>query len=368
MTGARMLRLCAPLLLALLLPLATVNAEDSVEPSGYTPVAGESFFLLADSSFAADEQAMVRLEAPGRDYRRFRMEPYGGADIRVYRIDKPLDFLKRQKNLHRVVSDGQFKGEGLSNTLAYLWDNWYRKSRRVMQRAFSYESRKQVTEEVPELKMGNAIAAPTPYDAQPQFALIPGLPVVSQFRYPLWQAKPIQPPAGVNLAGSSSEFVSVAPGNVYIPLGNLKPGLYLVEALIGKYRATTMVFVSNTVAVSKIAGDELLVWAARKHEGSSVPKVNVLWTDGLGVMSSGATDADGLLRLKHVSPERSFVIGEDEEGGCSSRKTSTTTAKSTTPNSTRSPTGRCIARGLGVAENRRSRVQECAGFGIAGCG
>jgi uncharacterized protein YfaS (alpha-2-macroglobulin family) len=317
MTGARMLRICSriPLLLALLLPLANANAEDSVEPSNYMPVSGESFFLLADSSFAADEQAMVRLEAPGRDYRRFRMEPYGGADIRVYRIDKPLDFLKRQKNLHRVVSDGQFKGEGLSNTLAYLWDNWYRKSRRVMQRAFSYESRKQVTEEVPELKMGNAIAAPTPYDAQPQFALIPGLPVVSQFRYPLWQAKPIQPPAGVNLAGSSSDFVSVAPGNVYIPLGNLKPGLYLVEALVGKYRATTMVFVSNTVAVSKIAGDELLVWAARKHEGSSVPKVNVLWTDGLGVMSSGATDADGLLRLKHVSPERSFVIGEDEEGG-----------------------------------------------------
>lgn len=304
-----------PLLLVLVLPFSAVNAEDTVEPSGYTPVAGESFFLLADSSFASDEQAMVRLEAPGRDYRRFRMEPYGGADIRVYRIDKPLDFLKRQKNLHRVVSDGQFKGEGLSNTLAYLWDNWYRKSRRVMQRAFSYESRKQVTEEVPELKMGSAIAAPTPYDAQPQFALIPGLPVVSQFRYPLWQAKPIQPPTGVNLAGSSSEFVSVAPGNVYIPLGNLKPGLYLVEALIGKYRATTMVFVSNTVAVSKIAGDELVVWAARKHEGSSVPKVNVLWTDGLGVMSSGATDADGLLRLKHVSPERSFVIGEDEEGG-----------------------------------------------------
>lgn len=314
MTGARMLRFLS-LLLVMVLPFSAVNAEDTVEPSGYTPVPGESFFLLADSSFASDEQAMVRLEAPGRDYRRFRMEPYGGADIRVYRIDKPLDFLKRQKNLHRVVSDGQFKGEGLSNTLAYLWDNWYRKSRRVMQRAFSYESRKQVTEEVPELKMGAAMAAPTPYDAPPQFALIPGLPVVSQFRYPLWQAKPIQPPQGVNLAGSSSEFVSVAPGNVYIPLGTLRPGLYLVEALIGKYRATTMVFVSNTVAVSKIAGDELLVWAARKHQGSSVPKVNVLWTDGLGVMSSGATDAEGLLRLKHVSPERSFVIGEDEEGG-----------------------------------------------------
>jgi len=314
MSRALVVRLCL-WLLCLLAPMGLVRAEDSVPASDYAPLAGESFFLLADSSFATDEQAMVRLEAPGRDYRRFRMEPYGGADIRVYRIDQPLEFLKRQKNLHRVVSEGQFKGEGLSNTLAYLWDNWYRKSRRVMQRAFSYESRKEVTEQVPELKMGNTIAAPTQYDAQPQYAPIPGLPLVTQFRYPLWKAKPIQPPKGVDLAGSSSEFISVAPGNVYIPLGKLKPGLYLVEALIGKYRATTVVFVSNTVAVSKIAGDELLVWAARKHEGSSVPKVKVLWTDGLGVMSSGETDNDGLLRLKHVSPERSFVIGEDAEGG-----------------------------------------------------
>lgn len=291
------------------------RADDDVPASNYTPMAGESFFLLADSSFASDEVAKVRLEAPGRDYRRYRMEPYGGADIRVYRIDQPLDFLKRQKNLHRVLSEGQFKGEGLSNTLAYLWDNWYRKSRRVMQRTFSYESRQQVTEVVPELKMGNAMRAPTPYDAQPQYAPIPGLPMVSQFRYPLWDAKPIQPPKEVTLAGSSSELINVAPGNVYVPLGKLKPGLYLVEALVGKYRATTVVFVSNSVAVSKIAGNELLVWTARKHEGTPVGGAKVLWTDGLGVMSSGSSDANGLLRLQHVSPERSFVIGEDEEGG-----------------------------------------------------
>lgn len=299
----------------ILLPFAAVQAEDTVEPSGYTPMAGESFFLLADSSFATDEEARVRLEAPGRDYRRYRMEPYGGVDVRLYRIEQPLEFLKRQKNLHRVLAEGQFKGEGLSNTLAYLWDNWYRKSRRVMQRAFSYESRQQVTEAVPELKMGNAMTAPTPYDAQPQYAPIPGLPLVSQFRYPLWDAKPIEPPQDVKLAGSSSEFINVVPGNVYIPLGKLKPGLYLVEALVGKYRATTVVFVSNSVAVSKVAGDELLVWTARKHEGTPVPDTKVLWTDGLGVMSSGNTDADGLLRLKHASPERSYVIGEDREGG-----------------------------------------------------
>ena len=300
--------------LCALLPFA-VQAEDEVPASNYTPLSGESFFLLADSSFAADEVATVRLEAPGRDYRRYRMEGYGGVDMRLYRIDQPLEFLKRQKNLHRVVAEGQFKGEGLSNTLSYLWDNWYRKSRRVMQRAFSYESRKQVTEEAPELKMGSAIAEPTEFTPQVQFAPMKGLPLVAEFRYPLWEAKPIEPPQGVDLSGSSSNFISVASGNVYIPLGKLEPGLYLAEAIIGKYRATTVVFVSNTVAVSKIAGGELLVWTADKHQGTPVADARLLWSDGLGVMSSGKTDAQGLLRLGHTSPERSYVIGEDAQGG-----------------------------------------------------
>lgn len=314
----RAARLSAAALMALVLPLALpalTQAEDEVPASGYTPLAGESFFLLSDSSFATDEVAQVRLEAPGRDYRRYRMEEYGGVDIRVYRIENPLDFLKRQKNLHRVSTEGDFKGEGLSNTLAYLWDNWYRKSRRVMQRAFSYESRKQVTEEAPELSMGEAIRQPTEFTPQVQYAPLKGMPMVAQFRYPLWQAKPIEPPKGVELAGSSSQFTSTQPGNVYIPLGKLKPGLYLTEAIVGKYRATTVVFVSNTVAVSKIAGGELLVWTARKHEGTPVADAKVLWSDGLGVMTSGTTDAQGLLRLGHGSPERSYVLGEDAEGG-----------------------------------------------------
>ncbi|MGV8664338.1 hypothetical protein ACV357_35605, partial [Pseudomonas aeruginosa] len=82
----------------------------------------------------------------------------------------------------------------------------------------------------------------------------------------------------------------------------LKPGLFLVWSLVGKYRATTVVFASNSVAVRQVAGDELLVWAARKHECTPVPDTKGLWTDGLGVMSSGNTDDDGLLRLKHASP------------------------------------------------------------------
>ena len=69
------------------------------------------------------------------------------------------------------------------------------------------------------------------------------------------------------------------------------------------------------MAVSKIAGGELLVWTADKHQGTPVANAKLLWSDGLGVMTSGNTDAQGLLRLGHASPERSYVIGEDADGG-----------------------------------------------------
>lgn len=57
-----------------------------------------NILLLADSSFSSSEEAKVRLEAPGRDYRRYQMEEYGGVDVRLYRIPDPMAFLRQQKN------------------------------------------------------------------------------------------------------------------------------------------------------------------------------------------------------------------------------------------------------------------------------
>ncbi len=59
----------------------------------------------------------MRLEAPGRDYRRYQMEEYGGVDVRLYRIPDPMAFLRQQKNLHRIVVQPQYLGDGLNNTL-----------------------------------------------------------------------------------------------------------------------------------------------------------------------------------------------------------------------------------------------------------
>lgn len=257
----------------------------------------------------------MRLEAPGRDYRRYQMEEYGGVDVRLYRIPDPMAFLRQQKNLHRIVVQPQYLGDGLNNTLTWLWDNWYGKSRRVMQRTFSSQSRQNVTQALPELQLGNAIIKPSRYVQNNQFSPLKKYPLVKQFRYPLWQAKPFEPQQGVKLEGASSNFISPQPGNIYIPLGQQEPGLYLVEAMVGGYRATTVVFVSDTVALSKVSGKELLVWTAGKKQGEAKPGSEILWTDGLGVMTRGVTDDSGTLQLQHISPERSYILGKDAEGG-----------------------------------------------------
>lgn len=85
--------------------------------------------------------------------------------------------------------------------------------------------------------------------------------------------------------------------------------------MVGGYRATTVVFVSDTVALSKVSGNELLVWTAGKKQGEAKPGSEILWTDGLGVMTRGVTDDSGTLQLQHISPERSYILGKDAEGG-----------------------------------------------------
>ena len=283
-------------------------------PSGYEPIKGQPFFLLSDASYGTDQEAMVRLEAPGREYKD-ELSRYGGADILVYRVAQPLEFLKAQKNLHRIDVKANYTGEGLANTLAYLWDNWTRQARRTWQRVLSFATRSKAVETAPQFSMGDQMTAPTRFSNNPQYAPLKGYELLGRFRYPIWDAKPIAPPKDVKLEGSSSEWMPQNVGNVMIPVGKLPAGLYIVEAVIGAYRAHTLLFVSDTVAVTKGTSQGMMVWTAERKSGKPVSGSSVSWTDGVGVLASGTTDSDGTADLRHVSPERSYVIGNDRAGG-----------------------------------------------------
>jgi uncharacterized protein YfaS (alpha-2-macroglobulin family) len=300
-------------LLALSL-LGSAVASD-VPASGYVPFKGEPFFLLSDASYGSTDEARVRLEVPGRDAARANLEAYSGVDIVVYRVPQPLEFLKRQPNLHRIEVAGNYQGEGLANTMRYLWDSWWKQSRLVWRRMFTPEARLAVTQTHPKLATSPTIHARTEFANHPQYKPLQGFELVESFRYPLWHAEPIQPPKGVTLQGSSSEFTAPREGNVMIPVGKRKPGLYLIEAMIGEHRATTLVFVSDTMAVTKVSSSQMLVWAARRDNGAAVPDTRVVWTDGTGVLQSGTTDRQGVATLERGSPEHTYVLVEDKAGG-----------------------------------------------------
>jgi len=294
--------------------LGTASAAPP-QPSGYTQFKGEPFFLLSDATYGSTEQARVRLEVPGRDMGRTSLEAYSGADIVVYRVPDPMAFLKKQRNLHRIQVDGNYQGEGLANTLSFLWDSWWKQSRLAWHRIFSRDARRAVTSEQPQLATSKAISRPTVFSNHPQYKPLKGFEMVDSFRYPLWQAQAIAPPKGVKLDGSSSEFIVQGAGNVMIPIGQRKPGLYLVEAIIGEHRATTLVFVSDAMAVTKISSNQMLVWTARRDNGAAVPGVKFACSDGTGVLQSGTTGADGIATVDRASPEHSYLLGEDPNGG-----------------------------------------------------
>jgi uncharacterized protein YfaS (alpha-2-macroglobulin family) len=285
------------------------------DPSNYTPFRGEPFFLLSDTTYGSADEARVRLEVPGRDMGRMNLEAYSGADIVVYRVPQPMEFLKKQRNLHRIQVEGNYQGEGLANTLSYLWDSWWKQSRLIWRKIFTSDARRAVTQEQPKLATNEAIRRPTVFANHPQYKALKGFEMVDSFRYPIWQAKAIAAPGGVKLDGSSSEFISSGAGNVMIPLGKRKPGLYLVEAIIGEHRATSLVFVSDTMAVTKVSSSQMLVWAARRDNSAAVADASVVWTDGTGVLQSARTGADGVAVLERGSPEHTYVLGEDRSGG-----------------------------------------------------
>lgn len=277
----------------------------------YTPTEGGPFFLLSDQTFGSDEEARVRVEATDM----YAINEYGGADVFVYRIPQPLDFLQKQKNLHRVHVPGNYAGEGLANALRHAWDAWYVRSREAWRGLFTSTARSEATRRAPELSVRPGFLDATRYAQNRQYKPIPGLELTAGFRYPIAAAKTIEPPKGVQLDGSSSEFIAPSSGNVMIPLGKLAPGLYLVEGVVGKHRATTLLFVANTVAITKISSGQLVAWTADRKSGQPAAKAQVLWTDGTGILKSGSTDSRGLVSFERNAPEQTYVMGEDAAGG-----------------------------------------------------
>ncbi len=274
---------------------------------------GAPFFLLSDTAFGSGDLATVRLEM--RDLAN--VPEYGGVDVYVYRVEKPLEFLKAQKNLHRINVKGDYAGESVANALTRIWDNWWVESRAAWRRIFTTQARMAVTAQAPGVRTHPLERESTSAVMNPKYRPLSGHTLVDSFRYPLHLAKPIKPPRGLKLEGSSSEFFPQdrSGRNVMIPLGKRAPGLYLVEVMAGDHRAVTLVFVSDALAVTKVSGQQMLVWVAQRQNGQPMAQAKTVWSDGVGVLAEGVSDARGVVNFQRTAPEKTYVFGQDAQGG-----------------------------------------------------
>lgn len=294
----------------------SADSESTAPPSNPLDYAdggkvGSAFFMLTDTTYGSSEQAFVRVEVAYLS----AVADYGGVDIRLYQIPKPLEFLAEQKNLHQVQIKTKDKGDGVVNFLVAWWDSFFADTRRLWRQIFTKEAKQAVTQQNPALKTHPKSSVPTPIILANRFAPIAGLTLVEEMRYPVMSAKNIDVAKGISLEGSSHDFLNQVNGNVNVPLGQLSPGLYLVEGIIGEHRATTLLFVTDVVAITKNAGQQMMVWTADRINGKAVADVQLNWTDGKGVLQSGKTNASGWITFNKASPEHSYVLGYDKNAG-----------------------------------------------------
>ncbi|AXI04224.1 alpha-2-macroglobulin family protein [Aquirhabdus parva] len=317
-------------LLVMLLGLQVLHAEDLPDDS-----ANAGFFILSDRSFSPNEQAQVRLEM--QDVQA--VNDKAGVEVAVYQVPNPIGFLQAQTNLHRINVKAVPKQAGLWNSVVAVWDKVARSARLLWRAIFSEDARRGTVEVAPDLHQRADLMTGHSMQAESAYKPLAGFTPISRFRYPVQFAKDITPAdaqlTGANIegniefnsdspnnasssTGSASDAPKPAPlsnGNVYVPLGKLAPGLYVVEAMLGQQRAVTMVFVGNTVAVSKIASSELTVWTVNRATGAPVADVNVHWNDGTADLTAGKTTAQGWVQLQHASPEKTYVYAQDPQGG-----------------------------------------------------
>ncbi|MDD5118335.1 MAG: alpha-2-macroglobulin family protein [Sulfuricurvum sp.] len=272
---------------------------------------GTPFFLLSDATYGSHDTALVRLEVENVD----TVSEYGGVDLYVYQIKDPIAFLKAQKNLHRINVEPNYSGGTLANALSLTWDKLWKEAREIWRKLFTQDARHTITNNIPQVRTHPLGNTSTPLILNPRYEPLKSHILVNSFRYPLHKAKSIQPPKGVELAGSSSEFLEAPQGNVMIPLGKKAPGLYLVEAMIGDYRATTLVFVSDSVAVTKVSSNQMLAWIADRRTSQPVKGADVLWSDGIGILSQNKSDQNGLVTFERKGVEKTYIYGKDPDGG-----------------------------------------------------
>ncbi|HEX8354754.1 MAG TPA: MG2 domain-containing protein, partial [Pyrinomonadaceae bacterium] len=277
---------------------AAAAAPESLPYSGQTPQPpdphAKPFFSLHTSrTYATTDRARLWVNYRG----------VGALDFRVYKVKDPVKFFRGLDNPHQVGEDEeaevgksvekkptfleklrQFKSWGFGLVKTYVRQQLQNQSRKGFNQRFRQEE--------------DDTSNRTPLNVATDFARVPLLnpdQMVTSWRERL-------PPLE----------------DVYdrrmISLGRREAGVYLVEAVHDDLRAFGILIVSDLATVQKTARDgSMLVYAVERKTGQPREGVRVLVVRKRADVTSGATDRQGLLKLKVVEKSPPAKPGDEEE-------------------------------------------------------
>jgi alpha-2-macroglobulin len=224
-------------------------------------------------------------------------------DFRVYKVKDPVKFFRGLDNPHQVGEEEEaevgktvekkptflerlraFKSWGYGHVKTYVRQQLQNQSRKGFNQRFRQEE--------------DDTSNRTPLNVATDFARVPLLnpdQMVDNWREKL-------PPLE----------------DVYdrrmISLGRREPGVYLVEAVHDELRAFGILIVTDIATVQKTARDgSMLVYAVERKTGQPREGVQVLVVRKRADVTTGATDKQGLLKLKVVEQKPKPTPAEEEE-------------------------------------------------------
>ena len=234
-----------------------------------TKDAPRSFSLSTTRTFAPGESVKIQLYAKN----------VPALEFRVYQVRDPQKFFAGLKDLHSFGVQSQSPSEKIDErTLLerlhdFKADLWWR-VRHFFRGQFTDEARDNFREGQGKLGKRSQVVGAS------EFARVPLLnesQLVARWKL-------VTPPAIVSETQK-------------LPIDGLGPGVYLIEATEGTYKAYTVAIVTGIALVERASNGRADLYVADRKTGAPVDGAEVaLWT-GKQLQSSGKTNADGLASL-----------------------------------------------------------------------
>lgn len=244
-----------------------------------------SFNLSTSKSFAPGEQPTFHLYTHNVDALEFR----------VYRVDEPVKFMENLRELHSFGPEaGLLAAEHIDErTWLEKFHDWkneiWNRIRDFFRTQYSLEARRSLRDRQ------SAITRHSRIVSEAEFAQIPILnqsQLVSRWR--------LQVPATF----ISDHNKLVAP--------KLEAGLYLLEATDGRYKAYTLLMVTQMALVTRTTGGSVMAFVVDRTSGQPVAGATVDAGMGQKLVATATTDASGVAQLAipvdKSSPDNLWVI------------------------------------------------------------